>query len=302
MAISDDLQLAFFRLAAKGVVPAHWFEPNLPPENERSARTGRLRLEAVSHCWHYSHLLVYQLSSLVLFPPGECDVTMTVFYCPEDRQTGQLLDYFSSIRVPGVQWNWQQLPKEKLFRRGIGRNLAALATRADWVWFTDCDLMFRDGCLDSLVKQLQGRREALFYPEEERRTELLAEDAPLLSQARKKPSVRDIDPSAFVCHRPSRATGPLQITHGDVCRAVGYCRSINLFQKPAPQFAKCHEDRAFRWLLRSQGIAIPVPSVYRIRHVTKGRYEQSGAAAGAFRSRIRRLQDRLRTTAARLGR
>ena len=37
---------------------------------------------------------------------------------------------------------------------------AALLTDADWVWFTDCDLMFRDDCLDVLVEQLQGRRDA----------------------------------------------------------------------------------------------------------------------------------------------
>ncbi|MGC9457937.1 MAG: glycosyltransferase family A protein [Halothiobacillaceae bacterium] len=302
MAKSTALQLAFFRFAAKGFVPPAWFEPNLPAPESLAARTGRLRLEIVSHCWRYAHLLVYQLSSLVLFPPREADITMTVFYSPEDEQTCALLDFFAKIQVPGVEWNWRPLPKEKLFRRSIGRNLAALKTRADWVWFTDCDLMFRDNCLDSLAQLLQGRREVLFYPREERCTDLLAEDNPLLARARTEPAVLDINPEGFVSRYPSRATGPLQITHGDVCRQVGYCRSIGIYQQPVEQFAKCHEDRAFRWLLRSQGIALPVDSVYRIRHVHKGRYEQSGATGRAHRTLVRQVQERIRGWMARTGR
>jgi len=49
------------------------------------------------------------------------------------------------MEVPNVTWNWMPFEKESLFRRGIGRNQAALNTNAHWVWFTDCDLMFRKG-------------------------------------------------------------------------------------------------------------------------------------------------------------
>ena len=254
--MKQALQLAFYRLAAKGFVPASWFEPDLPPVEKRAARQGRLSLEVVSHCWNYSHFLVYQLSSLVRYPPRDIDVTMTVFYAPEDQKTARLLEFFSTQSVPGVRWNWRPLPKQKLFRRGIGRNLAALETKADWVWFTDCDLMFRDGCLDTLAT-------------------LLEEDNPMLKAAAGEEQVLDIDTSEFVTFHPSRATGPLQIAHGDVCRAVGYCRNIRLYQTPVESFAKCHEDRAFRWLLRSQGVPLPIPGVYRIRHIKKGRYSGS---------------------------
>ena len=273
--MKQALQLAFYRLAAKGFVPASWFEPDLPPVEKRAAREGRLSLEVVSHCWNYSHFLVYQLSSLVRYPPRDIDVTMTVFYAPEDQKTARLLEFFSTQSVPGVHWNWRPLPKQKLFRRGIGRNLAALQTKADWVWFTDCDLMFRDGCLDTLAKLLQGRRDALVFPEDEHCTDLLEEDNPMLKAAAGEEQVLDIDTSEFVTFHPSRATGPLQITHGDVCRAVGYCRNIRLYQTPVESFAKCHEDRAFRWLLRSQGVPLPIPGVYRIRHIKKGRYSGS---------------------------
>lgn len=287
------IKLAFFRFAAGGWIPPGWFEPDLPPEGERAARTGHLKLEVVSHCWNYSHFLVYQLSSLVLFPPKKLDVTMTVFYSPEDTRTEELLAFFRRQEVPGVTWNWQPIPKQELFRRGIGRNRAALATKADWVWFTDCDLMFRESCLDTLAEVLQGRRDALLFPEEERTTDLLAEDNPMLEAGSAGPQVLDIDTTSFATRTITKATGPLQIAHGDVCRAVGYCRNVGLYQQPVESFAKCHEDRAFRWLLRSQGEPIDVPGVYRIRHIAKGRYTGSETRS-RFRTWLRVWQSRWR--------
>ena len=89
---------------------------------------------------------------------------MTVFYSPEDTKTKALLDFFSEQVVPGVSWNWQPMPKQELFRRAIGRNRAALATKADWVWFTDCDLMFRDNCLDALAEVSAGAPRCIAVP------------------------------------------------------------------------------------------------------------------------------------------
>lgn len=286
-------QVLFFRFAAGGAVPAGWFERRLPRLERRAAKTGPLELEIVSHCWNYSHFLVYQLSSLVLFPPSRLSVRMTVFYSPEDQHTTTLLAYFAGLSVPNVRWNWQARPKEQLFRRAIGRNDAALATRADWVWFTDCDLLFREGCLDTLADCLQGRRDALLYPREERRTPLLESDNPMFTAGQREPRVLDIDAAQFKAEHPTRATGPLQIAHGDVCRAVGYCDALAAYQRPSERWCKAYEDRAFRWLLRSQGVPIDIPGVYRIRHISKGRYAGSKTSA-RLRAAIRRAQFRLR--------
>lgn len=300
MSLRHKLQLAFYRFAATGFLPARWFEPGLPLPEDRAGRVGRLNLEVVSHCWNYSHLLVYQLSSLVLHPPRDIDVTMTVFYCPEDSKTARLLEFFSRQQVPGVRWNWRPLPRQQLFRRAIGRNLAALETQADWVWFTDCDLMFRERCLDTLAGLLQGRRDALVFPDEERCTDLLAGDNPMLRTGTDTPQVLDVDTTHFVTYHRDRATGPLQIAHADVCRAVGYCRDIKVYQAPQESFAKCHEDRAFRWLLRSKGEPLPIPGVYRIRHVHKGRY--TGSASGnRLRTWLRVMQSRVRRSRAESG-
>ena len=283
------IRLHFWRFAASGWLPRRWMVRNLPPEPFRQARTGPLRIEVVSHCWKYSHLLVYQLSSLVLDPPEHAEITMTVFYASEDVATRDLLDFIGGHVVPGVRWNWQELPPPYLFRRSIGRNRAALQSDADWVWFTDCDVVFVSGCLDNLVAALQGRSDPLVFPRAERVTTLLAEDDPLL-RAGSQWSLLTMDTQRFTERELSRATGPVQITHGDVARAVGYCRDIPALQEPVPRFAKCYEDRVFRWLLGTQGLPLDFPGVYRIRHAEKGRY--SGGMEARLRRGMRKAQER----------
>jgi len=285
----DLLKLAFLRIAAGGAIPAKWFLRDLPDEAELAARTGVLNFEIVTHCWNYAHFLAYQLSSIALFPPTKATVTMTVFYAGEDNDTCDLLRFFENIKVTGVTWNWQILPRERLFRRAIGRNQAALNSKADWIWFTDCDVLFRAGCLDTLATRLQACRHKLVYPKVEWVSPLLPDNDPLIEAgSQDKRRLLDVDDTQFVEHELTRATGPMQIAHGDVARKCGYCNSLAFYQKPAVRWRKAYEDRAFRWLLQSWGVGIDVPNIYRIRHQSKGRYDDNVVSAG-LRGNIRRI-------------
>ena len=283
-------------LLASGLVPARLLYPPPPPRSERAARTGRLSIEIVSHCWGYSRLLAHQLTSLVDHPVEGADVTVSVFHAAEDAATVRLLEFFGAREVPNVAWRWRTLAPPALFRRAIGRNLAAKGTAADWIWFTDCDLVFGPGCLDSLARALQGRTDALVHPRVEAKTDAYASTGPAPGNALEVPALLRADPGSFVPHAVGRATGPLQIVHGDVARAVGYCDAVAHYRRPVARFAKCTEDRVFRWLLGTDGTAIDVDAVARVQHVDKGRY--GGADAGA-RRRARLLQDRWRRRAGR---
>jgi len=288
-----DLQGAYWRLAASGYISPKRYLPDLPTGDQLAAREGHLQLEIVSHCWNYSNLLAFQLASIAEFPPERATLTVTVFYGVEDTGTAELLEVFGEKEIPNVVWNWWALPKEQLFRRAIGRNAAALESEADWVWFTDCDLLTRDNCLDSLADALQGRRDVLVYPRVEHCTDLLPPDHPMLTPDLESTDALPIDESLFIPRERSRATGPLQIVHGDVARAAGYCNSIPYYQKPVDRWAKAHEDRALRWLLRSQGEPVDVPGVYRIRHSAKGRYT-GPTMVNAIRGQTRKIQDKVR--------
>src|SRR3954453_6873222 len=103
--------------------------------------------EVVTHCVHYAKLLSFQLSSLVLHPPSEGHrVKYTLCYTAGDAATEAMVRFFDRSNVPGITWNWQNMRREALNRRTIGRNAAALATKADWVWFTDADYCFGRDC------------------------------------------------------------------------------------------------------------------------------------------------------------
>ena len=286
----DHLDNLFFRFAT-GIVPARWFLSDIPSEAERSICNGRPALEIVSHCWGYSHLLAYHLSSFVNYPPTKIDVTVTVFYSKEDQGTQAMLEFFGGMKIPNVTWNWQRLPKEHLFRRSIGRNKAALATKADWVWFVDCDLILHKGCLDSLAESLHGRNDVLLCPKEESTTSLLEESNPLLANGA-EPQVIDIDTTLFNQNEINRAVGAFQITHGDVARACGYCKNIRVYQTPVDHWRKTYEDRAYRWLLQTQGRRIDIPGIYRIRHISKGRYKKDTFWA-KLRSYVRLTKSRI---------
>jgi len=283
------LQENFFRLAASGLVPARWFMPDRPARQVLPGRPAPLQLEIVSHCWNYAHLLAYQLSSLVLYPPRDLTVRMTVYYCPEDTKTVRLLEHFGAIAVPQVRWDWRPLERTRLLRRAIGRNLAAKATTADWIWFTDCDVWWHTGCLDALARQLEGCRERLVFPRQEHCTRLLREDDPVLLAAADRPGLVQIDPREFAPAYHDKAVGPLQIMHGDIARKHGYCDCIGFYQRPVDHWRKTYEDRTFRWLLGTEGVPIEVPGIYRIKHLQKGRYQSTGAGR-RVRQLLRRLQ------------
>jgi hypothetical protein len=289
---------SFYRMAASGVLPARWFAPTLPEAGPPIPDERPLKLEIVSHCWRYSRLLAYQLSSLVLRPPATVTVEMTVFYCPEDLETVALLEHFGGLETPGLKWNWQPLDRQRLFRRAIGRNLAAQATDADWIWFSDCDVVFHEGALDAAASVLRRRDDRLVFPRLHRVSDILEADDPLLEAAGGGIGLVGIDPEGFHSELRDKAVGGFQIVRGDVARAGGYCASIPFYQEPVSHWQKTYEDRTFRWLLGTNGTPVDIPGLYRIRHATKGRDHVAGtgpgsgaaAALGRVRAWLRRFR------------
>lgn len=288
----EKLLNLFYRLAVSGALPVSWFRDVDPATVDKAKKTGKLKLEIVSHCWRYGHFLNYQLSSLVNHRTDKLDITMTVFHVADDEKVVPVLDYFGRMEVPGVTWNWQSLSREQLFRRGIGRNLAAKNTDADWIWFTDADIIFHQDCLDTLADLLQGRDDGLVHPRIGLGTSLLAEDDEILERGKQGPNLLEIPLDQFHPYggpRP-KAKGPHQITHGDIARACGYCDAIKYYQTPAERWMKTYEDRAFRWLIGTHGTPLDIPNVCQIRHIVKGRYKKDSWWT-KVRKFIRKSQD-----------
>ena len=101
-----------------------------------------LEIDLVSHCWHYSRSLAYQISGLILDPP-DFPVQLTIFCNPEDKDTINTIQTLYPKLPPTVCLVPRAQDKPKLFRRGIGRNDACLGTlAASVVICTDCDYVW----------------------------------------------------------------------------------------------------------------------------------------------------------------
>ena len=210
----------FYQFFARRFLPISWFRLVDPAANSQGEAPGRLHLHIVSHCWRYGHFLTYQLSSLVIHRTSRFDLTMTVYYSPEDEPTQEVLRFFGDIELPGITWDWQQLPKESLFRRGIGRNLTAKRSTADWIWFTDADVVFGEQCLESLAELLQDRDDVLVFPALMRATALLQEENPVLRRGGMGSALMDLPlQHSVLLGQAERAMGPYQIVPGRRARA-----------------------------------------------------------------------------------
>ncbi|MFN2238487.1 MAG: glycosyltransferase family 2 protein, partial [Thermoanaerobaculia bacterium] len=117
---------------------------------------------------------------------------------------------------------------------------------------------------------------------------LLPSDHPMLTAGAGEPCVLEIDTNLFARQHLDVAKGGVQVTHGDVARALGYCDALKVYQRPAERWRKAWEDRAYRWLLGTEGTPLDVPGCYRIRHAAKGRY--GNPVIGAMRGSLRRVQ------------
>ena len=279
------------RFAASGIFPARWLfdVPEKPLLEQPSGKPDSV--EIVSHCWNYSHLLRYQLQSLINNAPQSFKLTLTVFYSAEDTDTVELLNDTKAVTVRNVSWNFIQLSTEELLRRAIGRNKAAKETKADWIWFTDCDLLFGEETFSSLNEALTCQDSILVFPGTVQRTSLLEKQDELLNSDQTK--VSDcMQRDCVKQHTFEKATGPVQIVRGDIARQYGYCEQLDCYQQPKERWVKTYEDRTFRWLLGSHGQPIDVEDVGIIRHVEKGRYKKQSPLS-KLRETNRKIKDKL---------
>ena len=158
--------------------------------------------------------------------------------------------------------------------RAIGRNELARQTTADMVHFIDADYVGGPGFWDSVAK-LAGRQERLFFPRET----LISRDHQAGDRYINSPGLLPLDPADFMPKRERRSIGGIQITSGRIAREVGYCPQER-WQRPtdAETVVGFTADREFRRQLETQGTAVDLGPLYRIRHSVTGdkRAERAG--------------------------
>lgn len=237
-------------------------------------------IEIVSHCYalelpHYAACLRYQLSSFLLHAPMQCDILATVCCC-EDRATLNVLEWFQ--RHTPLRTKVILLPRDQLGRRCIGRNIAALGSKADIIWFADVDQVYGDGVLDRLAtlpwpsESIPGQEfglASMVFPRDIKiHRDHATGDKVAVTVG---PGLVDVDPAEFIDHHYHRAIGGVQIVRGDFARQHGYLNGVKKWQKSVQQgrlFGDFNDDIAYRKQCLVHGPIMPIdlPGVYRIRH------------------------------------
>ena len=229
-----------------------------------------MSIRIVSHCYstvlpQYVQLLKYQLSSIVLYPPA-VKVAVSVCTASDDTETISMTNAFANV----LDVKLTVLEKGQLFRRSIGRNIEALRSTEDIVWFTDVDHFFGTGCLDAIYESDWRSRSVMAWT----RSIKIAKNHSIGDQMIEYAQdglFADVNTNDFDDKHYTRAIGGIQICRGDFAREHGYLKDNKKYQtptdgkKPFPDF---RDDVAFRSYVKQYGQmeSIKIPNLYRIRH------------------------------------
>ncbi len=226
-----------------------------------------MKFEIVNHCHNYSRLLSYQLSSLVLYPPVGHEIVYTLYYEASDDAVMDTAVFFRDRLPYNVTLRFRPQPLDTLRNRANGRDEAALATTADWVWFTDTDYMFLRKCWSDLYEQLVGKPDTRFATP----LTLYETDWPtgdkLIADMSDGPRVADVDLTAIPVVSKHIAIGGIQIAHGPTVRQIGYC---GWMRGPRSHWDFKSDVRFRRQPEMSPKLDVKLDAVLRIRHSQRG--------------------------------
>jgi len=248
-------------------------------------------VEVVTHCYakelpHYASALGYHLYSM-RYSIQKGWATSTVCFSPEDEATMIVLRYFRETHDLSVK----EMPMDAgtLGRRSIGRNRAALESKADYVWFSDVDQCFADcyaaptalehlGIGVGYYNKLTFRWPegcSMVFPQQIFITHDHALGDKYLKEMRWNDNAYALGDilsiEDFKIKRYNRAIGGVQIVKGDFAREHGYLNGIDRWQQPTEKpFSDFRDDVAYRQFCLQHGkiVGVDLTPLNRIRHST----------------------------------
>lgn len=242
-----------------------------------------MSIRIVTHCWaqkyeHYATHLRFHLSYLIEHPP-KVATPITVFSAKEDKATNQVVrDLMHRLPFFAGSSHIYQSPTV-LGRRSIGRNLEGLSCNEDLIWYADTDILFGEGCLDSLWDTWLGMENdgvTLMFPQtcNYHNTDSYGDNEITKAQNQRGTVQLDHDPKLWYKKRYNVAIGGFQISPGDYARQHGYVNAQfnprwKKWQEPQEKpFANTKEDIKYRTQCGAHGKTkrIELPNLYRMKH------------------------------------
>lgn len=228
----------------------------------------------------YAVFLRAQLTGLL--PVQVPRTHVTVCYTPADRAVADVIDDF--ILLLGNRLTLMPMSEDKLFRRSIGRNIAAKSCQESIIWFADVDHLISANCLAALWWQMMTLDEnVLAWPKSlwiQREHEVGDQFVADHLHTRGEINLGCLGLAQFGFVRPSAAweekayfsaIGGVQIVTGQYAREYGYLDHAPKWQQPRTDgkpFGDFRDDVKFRKHCLSQmpGKVLNLPELYRLRH------------------------------------
>lgn len=219
---------------------------------------------------HYAAFLRYQLASLEACP----GVKVAVCYCMEDEAVSSVVRWFSANSSLVIREFIQSA--ERLGRRCIGRNHAAVSSSEDFVFFTDVDHVFDPEVFADIPKRFDESwpGAAMIFPRQIMiHRDHATGDAAAQSAIQSVEMRPVIDKSQFVPKLYGKAIGGVQIVRGDFARQHGYLANDPKWQVPRTDgkpFGDFRDDIAYRGFCLQYGEikGVDLPGIWRLRHST----------------------------------
>ena len=232
-------------------------------------------IEMVTHCYNppgtdqYAQLLKWQLASLANNPP-KTRYQITVCHWDRDEAMFDMIAGLKELCL-GVSLSFLPMEQGKLFRRAIGRNIRAKRTKAKVIWFTDCDYLFGEGCLDTVV-DLVSQNMGLCIPATVKINVDHATGNAAIERERDNPLPQIIE-SEFKERREKKAIGGLQIIGGRTANQIGYLDGTSWVDPvdASKGFRSCRCDKVWRTKNKLASTRLPILNCYRMRHELDGR-------------------------------
>jgi len=115
-----------------------------------------MKLEICIHCVMYQHRLDWMLSSILRQKGEPPDILVSISHIPDNGNptTEKLCDFF---REQGLNIKQTILKPEQAPNRAIGRNIQVKETEADWMLFSDSDMVYHPMFFNDIKKKCEGK-------------------------------------------------------------------------------------------------------------------------------------------------
>jgi len=115
---------------------------------------GKISIEICIHCFRYQKRLTWMLSSILQQKGDVPNIIINISHTDDDGNptTEQVCNFF---RDKGLNIVETKVTMKEVSNRALARNKQATATTADWILFSDSDMVYSEFFFDDLQKRLK---------------------------------------------------------------------------------------------------------------------------------------------------